>query len=101
MERNYERLKLLPARAALFASAFATSATLLLAVVSAFYSVSNEPVLADLPHARLAVERCDALGDRDARQHCMRRLVVEANAHDAGAAKLVAVAAGHRGVAGQ
>jgi len=101
MERYYERLKRPSARAALFASAFATSATLMLAVVSAFYSVSNEPVLADSPYARLAVERCDALGDHDARQHCMRRLVVEANAHDAGAAKLVALAARQRGVAGQ
>ena len=101
MERYYERLKRPSTRAALFASAFATSVTLLLAVGSAFYSLSNEPVLADSPHARLAAERCDALGHRDARQHCMRRLVVEANAHDAGAAKLVALAAGHRGVAGQ
>ena len=101
MERYYERLRRLSTRAALFASAFATSATLLLAVGSAFYSVSSEPVLADSPQARSAVAGCDALGDRVARQHCMRRLVVEANAHDAGAAKLVALAAGHRGVAGQ
>jgi hypothetical protein len=93
MKRYYERLKRLRARAAVFAAAFATSATLLLAVGGAFYRVSSEPVLADSPQARFAVARCDALGDRVARQHCVRRLVAEAKARDAGAAQLATLAA--------
>ncbi len=100
MERYDNRLKCLSARAAAFAAAFATSATLLLAVGSAFYSVSNEPVLADSLQARSAVAGCDAPGDRVARQHCVRRLVAEAKARDAGAAQLAALAASQRG-AGQ
>jgi len=51
MERLYERLKCLSARAAVIAAALATSATLLLAVSAAYYSVSSEPVLADSPYA--------------------------------------------------
>ena len=93
MERYYERLKCLSARAAVVAAAFATSATLLLAVGGAFYSVSSAPVLADSPQALSAVAGCDALGDRAARQHCVRRLVAEAKARDAGAAQLAALAA--------
>ena len=100
MERYYERLKRLSARAALFAAAFATSATLLIALVGAFYSVSSEPVLADSPHARSAVAGCDARGDRVARQHCLRRLVASAKARDAGASQLAALAPRQRG-AGQ
>lgn len=100
MERYYERLKCLTARAAVLAAALATSATLLLAVGAAFYSVSSEPVLADSPHARSADASCDALGDRIARHHCVRRLVAEAKARDAGAAQLAALATRQRG-AGQ
>lgn len=100
MNRFYERLKGLLARVAVFAAAFVTSATLLLAVGSAFYTVSSEPVLADSPRARLAVAGCDALGDRVARQHCLQRLVAEAQARDAGAAQVAALAAYQRG-AGQ
>jgi len=96
MERYYERHKCLSARAAIFTAAFATSATLLLAVVGAFYSVSSAPVLADSPQARSAVAGCDALGDRVARQHCVRRLVAEAKARDAGAAQLAALASRQR-----
>lgn len=100
MEHYYERLKCHSARAAGLAAAFAASATLLLAVGAAFYTVSSEPVLADSPQARSAVARCDALGDRIARHDCVRRLVAEATAHDAGAAQLAALAARQRG-AGQ
>jgi len=100
MKRLYEHLNALLARAALFAAAFAASATLLVAVGGAFHSVSKEPVLADSPRARFAVAGCDALGDRVARQHCVRRLVAEAKARDAGAAQLAALAA-HRSSAGQ
>lgn len=96
MERYYERLKCLSARAALLAAAFATSATLLLAVGAAFYSVSSGSVLADSPHARSAVASCDALGERIARHHCVRRLVAEAQARDAGAAQLAALATRQR-----
>jgi hypothetical protein len=97
MERYYERLKCLSARAAVFAAAFATSATLLLAVGGAFYSVSSEPVLADSPRAQSAVAGCDALGDRAARQHCVWHLLAEAKARDAGAAQLAALGARQRG----
>ena len=88
MERYYGPFKHFWARAAAFAAAFATSATLLLAIVGAFYGVSSEPVLADSPQARSAVADCDARGDRVARQHCARRLVASAKAHDAGASQL-------------
>jgi hypothetical protein len=93
MQRCNERFKCLLARAALFAAAFATSATLLLAVGGAFHSASSEPVLADSLPARLAVAGCDRLGARVARQRCVQRLVAEAKARDAGAAQLAALAA--------
>jgi hypothetical protein len=92
MERYYGPFKHFRARATAFAAAFAISATLLLALVGAFYSVSSESVLADSPQARLAVARCDARGDRVARQQCVRRLVASAKAHDAGASQLAALA---------
>ena len=93
MNRYYERLKGLLARAALFTAAFATSATVLLAVGGAFHGVSSEPVLADSPRARFAVAGCDALGDRALRQHCVQRLVAEAKARDAGAAQVAVLPA--------
>ena len=79
-------------RAAAFAAAFAMSATVLIAVIGAFYSASREPVLADSPQARSAVAGCDARGDRAARQPCVRRLVASAKAHDAGASQIAALA---------
>ena len=79
-------------------AALAASATLLVAVGGAYYSLSSEPVLADSPYARSAVATCDALGDRVSRQHCVRHLVAEAKARDAGAAQLAALAARQRGV---
>jgi hypothetical protein len=100
MERYYEPFKHFWARAAAFAAAIATSATLLVAVASAFYIVSSEPVLADSPQARSAVADCDTRGDRVAREHCVRRLVADAKAHDAGASQLAALAPHQRG-AGQ
>ena len=93
MKRFHESLKRLLARASVFAAAFVTSATVLLAVGGAFYSVSTEPVLADTPQARSAVAGCDALGDRAARQLCVQRLVAQARARDAGVAQLAALAA--------
>ena len=92
MERYYEPFKRFWARAAAFSAAFAISATLLIAIVGAFYSVSSEPVLADSPEARSAVAGCDARSDRVAREHCVRRLVASAKAHDAGASQLAAAA---------
>ena len=100
MERYYEPFKHLWARATAFAAVFATSATLLLALASAFYSVSSEQVLADSPQARSAVADCDTRGDRVARQHCVQRLVADAKAHDAGASQLSALAP-HKHGAGQ
>ena len=96
MERYSGHLKTLRARLALFAAAFAMSATLLLAVVGAFYSVSSEPVLADSPEARSAVVGCDAHGGRVARQDCVRRLVAKAQARDAGASQVATLAAPRR-----
>src|SRR5450631_1916724 len=96
MERYYERLKYLSTCAAVFAAPFAMSATLLLAVCGAFYSVSSEPMLADSPQARSAVAVCDALGDRVARQHCVWHLLVQAKARDAGVARLAALGARQR-----
>ena len=100
MERYCDPFKHFWARAAAYAAAFAVSATLLLALVGAFYSVSSEPVLADSPQARSAVAGCGARGDRVARQHCVRRLVVGAKAHDAGASQVATLASRPRG-AGQ
>lgn len=100
MQRYYEPFKHLWARAAGFVAAFATSATLLIAVASAFYSVSSEQMLADSPQARSAVAGCDTRGDRAARQDCVRRLVADAKAHDAGASQIAALAP-HRHGTGQ
>jgi hypothetical protein len=97
MERYYGCLKNFWTRAALSAAAFAMSATLLLAVVSAFYIVSSEPVLADSEEARAAVAECDAHVDRVARQRCVRRLVAKAQAEDAGASQVVTLAGRRRG----
>jgi hypothetical protein len=97
MERYYGPFKRFWARAAAFSAAFATSATLLLALVGAFYSVSSEQVLADSPQARSAVASCDARSDRAAREPCVRRLVASAEAHDAGASQLAALAPHQRG----
>lgn len=97
MERYYERLKCLWARASVFAAAFATSATLLLAIGAACYSVSSETLMDDSPDTRSADARCDALGDRVAQQHCVRCMVAGAKAQDAGEAQLAALAARQRG----
>jgi hypothetical protein len=97
MERYNEPFNHLWARAAVFAAAFTMSATLLIAIVGAFYSVSSEPALADSPQARTAVASCDARGDRVARQHCVRRLVASAKSHDAGASQLATLAPHQRG----
>lgn len=97
MKRFHEALECLLARATVIAAAFVMSAALLLAVGVAFHSVSSEPVLADTPPARLAVAGCDALGNRVARQHCVQRLVAQAQARDAGAAQLAELAASRGG----
>jgi hypothetical protein len=96
MERYYGYLKSFAARATSCAAALAISATLLIAVLGAFYSVSSGPVLADLPEARSAVADCEARGDRAARQNCIRRLVARAQARDAGASQVATVAARQR-----
>jgi hypothetical protein len=96
MERYYGHLKSLRARLACFAGAFVMSGTLLLAVAGAFYSVSSELMFTDSPEARSAVAGCDALGDRVAQQHCVRHLVVpaqaQAQAQDAGASQVATLA---------
>lgn len=78
-------------RAAFAGAAFAAAATVVFTVVGAFYSVSREPFLRDTPEARLAVVRCDAHGQRQARQHCLQRLIAAAKASDAGASRVAAV----------
>jgi hypothetical protein len=92
MERYYEPFRRFWARAAAFSAAFAISATILIAIVGAFYSVSSEPVLADSPEARSAVAGCDARSDRVARERCVRWLVASAKARDVGASQLAAAA---------
>ena len=93
MNRFYGSLKNLRVRLALGAAAFATSATLLLSVLSAFYSVSSEALLADLPEARSAVADCESRSDAVARRHCVQLLVAQARARDAGASQVATVAA--------
>jgi hypothetical protein len=88
MEPLYQSFKHFRARAAASAGAFAASATLLLAVLGAFYILSSGPVLVDSPEARSAVAGCDARVDRAARRHCVQRLIASAGAHDAGASQV-------------
>ena len=95
MERCYGTLKSLWARVAHFAAAFAMSATLLLAVVSAFYSVSSELLLAD--SARSGVATCDTHSDGPLA--CMSRPAAKAQAQDAGASRVATLAARRRGTA--
>ena len=96
MERYYGCLKNLRARVAFGAAAFATWVTLMLAVLGAFYSVSSEAVLADSPEARPAVAGCESRGDRVARRDCVRRLVANTQARDAGASQVATVASRRR-----
>jgi len=96
MERYYGYLRNFWTRVGLGAAAFAMSATVLLAVISALYIVSSEPVLADSAEARSAVAACDARGDRVARQRCVRRLVANAQAQDAGASQVAIAGASTR-----
>ena len=100
MERYYGCLKNFWTRVALGAAALTMSATLLLAVFSAFYIVSSGPVLADSPEARSAVAACDAPGDRVVRQRCVKRLVANARAQDADASQVATLAPRRHG-AGQ
>jgi hypothetical protein len=97
MERYCGPFKHFRARAAAFAAAFVVSATLMIAFVGAFYSVSSESVLADSPQARSAVAGCEARGERVARTQCLRRLVASAKAHDAGASQIATLATRQRG----
>lgn len=73
-------------------ASFAMAAAVMLVVFAAFDSVSREPFLRDSVQARAAVARCDAQGDRVARQRCVRRLVAAAKASDADAARGARVA---------
>lgn len=77
-------------------ASFAMAAAVMLVVLAAFDSVSREPFLRDSLQARAAVARCDAQGERAARQRCVRRLVAAAKASDAGAARVAALEAGRR-----
>ena len=98
MNRYHGCLKNLWTRVALCAAGLAMSATLLLAVGSAFYSVSSEAMLADSLEARSAVAACEARGDRIARQQCVRRLIARAQAQDAGASQVATLATPRRSV---
>ena len=97
MDPGCERFKHFWLRPMLFAAAMGMSATLLLSVCSAFYIVSSDPVLVDTPEARYQVAGCEALGDRVARQRCVRHLVTRASAQDAGTSQLAAIAPHQRG----
>jgi len=99
MKRYDGVLKNLRARVAIGAAAFATSATLMLAVLGAFYSVSSEALLADSAEARSAVADCESRGDGVARRHCVRRVVANAQARDTGASQVATLAARRRGAA--
>ncbi|MBL8289799.1 MAG: hypothetical protein JNL85_17580 [Rubrivivax sp.] len=74
-------------------ASFAMAAAVMLVVLAAFDSVSREPFLRDSREARAAVARCDARGDRAARERCVRRLIAAAKASDADAARIARVAA--------
>ncbi|MCL4697590.1 MAG: hypothetical protein KJ023_11160 [Burkholderiaceae bacterium] len=74
--------------AALAVAALATAAATLLVVLAAFAGAASEPFLRDTPAARLAVARCDALGERGRRHACVHRLVAAAKASDAGAGRV-------------
>lgn len=80
-------------RVVLVVAAAAAAAAQFVVVAAAFNDASREPFLRDTPHNRLAVARCEAHGAREARDHCVRRLVAAAKASDAGTAKLASAEA--------
>lgn len=93
MNRHLEALKRPLASSAIVLASFTASAACLSAVALVFDHASSEPFLRDSAQARLAVARCDQLGQRSARDRCVHRLVVEARVRDAYASRPVAVAA--------
>jgi hypothetical protein len=88
-----DRLKAIAARTAIVAASFVATATLMLAVGAAFHAASSQPWLRDTPQARTAVAQCAGRPDRETRQRCLKAVVAEARARDAGAARLATVGA--------
>jgi hypothetical protein len=79
------------ARAALFVAAFLAASASMLLVGAAFHSASPPAWLRDSPQARAAVAECAAASHRREQQACVRRVVADAQARDAGAARLAAL----------
>ena len=101
MNRQLKALKQPLARSAIVLASFTVSAACLCAVALVFDHASSDPFLRDSAQARLAVARCDELGNRGARDRCVHHLVVEASARDADAARPTAFAAVERRNGGQ
>jgi hypothetical protein len=78
-------------RAALVLASFVATSTLMLTLGALFDDASRQPWLSDTPQARSAVAACHAQAARDARRHCLRAVVAEAQARDAGASRLAAL----------
>ena len=79
-------------RAALVLASFFTTSTLLLVLGALFDDASRQPWLRDTPQARAAVATCHAHAAREARRSCLRAVVAEAQARDAGMSRLAALA---------
>ncbi len=93
MKRTLKTPERRPARGAVAVASFVASAACLCAVVLVFDHASSEPFLRDSAQARVAVERCEELRERAARDRCVQRLATQAQARDAEAARPTAVAA--------
>lgn len=81
------------AHSAILLASVTVSAACLCAVVLIFDHASRDPFLRDSAQARLAVARCGEPGQRGARDRCVHRLVEEALARAADAARPTTVAA--------
>lgn len=79
-------------RAALVLASFFTTSTLLLVLGALFDDASRQPWLRDSPQARIAVAACHAHAAREARRSCLRAVVAEAQARDAGMSRVAALA---------
>lgn len=91
MTRHLKSLRRPLARSAIVLASFTVSAACLCTIALIFGHASSDPFLRDSAQARLAVARCDALGNRGARDRCVHRLVVEASGRDADVVRLTAV----------
>jgi hypothetical protein len=83
-------------RVAVFVASFAATSAVMVAVGAVFHAAGSGAVLRDTPQARAAVARCDARPLRKQRSDCVRHVVAQARARDAGASMMAAASASAR-----